>query len=116
MASGPRATVIRVLNMRTDDVTGAEYIGRPSPLGNPYRIRSAGGEFTREESLAFYARFLEQRLAIGDPEITAEIDRLLAIARAGALDLACWCNPLPCHGDVIKRVLEDALEDDRLGR
>jgi hypothetical protein len=25
----------------------------------------------------------------------------------GKLELVCWCNPLACHGDIIKEYLEN---------
>ena len=28
--------------------------------------------------------------------------RLLELARAGELELLCWCHPLPCHAEVVR--------------
>lgn len=36
-----------------------------------------------------------------------ESQRLLGIALRGPLELDCFCSSLPCHGDVIRRVLEE---------
>ena len=39
-----------------------------------------------------------------------ELERLGNIAiTTGSLNLQCFCSPQPCHGDVIKEVLESAI-------
>lgn len=101
---------IRVLNRKTDDTRGAVYIGRPSPLGNPFRLQSAGGRYTRDASVDTYDGYLRERIAGRDPAVLGELSRLLEKAREGNLALECYCAPERCHGDVIKAVLEEALD------
>lgn len=101
---------IRVVNKHLDRqcVEGGArvYIGRPSVLGNPFVLGRDGG---RDQVIARYRAHLEQKLAGGDSAITAEIDRLAAVAQTQQLELACFCAPAACHGDVIKDVLTQRL-------
>lgn len=36
-------------------------------------------------------------------------NEILEVAKKQDVTLMCWCWPLPCHGDVIKRELEQRL-------
>lgn len=106
--------MIAVKNVRSTDK--GEYIGRgnarygfaPSPLANPYVIDQF---HTREQVLAKYRAWLA-RYTFGEvvtPQLT-ELMRLVELARKGDLTLLCWCSPLACHGDILKEVIEAALE------
>lgn len=82
----------RVLNKRVHGIPpGACYIGRPSPLGNPFII---GRDGTRNEVVAKYRHWLWQQMQ-SDPSM------LRLVAELAGRDLVCWCAPLPCHGDVL---------------
>lgn len=80
----------RILNRRTDDCTGAVYVGRPSRWGNPFRI---GRDGTRGEVVAKYEGWLRTQPAL-----------LAALPALRGRDLSCWCAPLPCHADVLLRL------------
>ena len=69
-----------------------KYIGRPSPLGNPFVI---GKDGTREEVIEKYAVWLDNKIFRG--EISDEY-----LAEYSGKRLGCFCAPQPCHGDVIK--------------
>lgn len=71
------------------------YCGRPSPLGNPYRI---GVDGDRATVIRKYRTWLWGRLRSGDQAI---IDALSGLTDDAVL--GCWCTPLPCHCDVIIR-------------
>jgi hypothetical protein len=80
------------------------YIGRPSPWGNPFshlpksaaRYRCA----SREEAIARYEAWL-----MAQPELVAKARRELR----GKV-LACWCSPKSCHGDVLARIANEAID------
>jgi len=113
------------------------YVGRAAPrkglkasrLANPHRVGRHcfvpelrnGARYLREvekasrdEVLAAYRGDLE--LAVSGyktdgaiPGMRIELARLRALhEKHGKLTLVCWCAPKPCHGDVIKAVLEAA--------
>lgn len=88
--SGPKV-ISRATHREPYDV----YIGRPSKWGNPFEIGKHG---TREEVIEKYRRYLESR-----PSLLAALPDLRGKV------LACWCAPLPCHGDVL---LELANKED----
>jgi len=69
------------------------YIGRPSPYGNPFH---EGQDGTRAEVIAKYEEWLR-----ANPDEIAKLEPLRGKV------IACWCSPLPCHGDVIARILDE---------
>ena len=80
---------MRVVHVR-DRVPGAVYIGRPSIFGNPFPLSD---EADRTRVINQYKTYF--RLRMQDPEFAAAVEGLRG------KDLACYCAPKPCHGDVI---------------
>jgi hypothetical protein len=81
------------------------YIGRPSPLGNPFKIGAHG---TREQVIHRYEQWLAKR-ELDNLAVSNEMKKILKFARIGDVELACYCAPLACHGDVIKKRVEYLL-------
>lgn len=81
---------------------GSQYIGRGSPLGNPFIIGTHGD---RDEVCDKYDIYIREQLQRKNPIIVAEFKRLVRIASQGDLLLGCFCAPKRCHGDTIKRLL-----------
>lgn len=80
------------------------YIGRPSALGNPFKI---GDGVTRQESLERYRIYLNDRIKKRDENIIKELNRIYEIALSGVdVYLVCHCKPKPCHGDYLKHILD----------
>jgi hypothetical protein len=91
---------------------GAEYVGRPTRWGNPFRIE--GGWLTGPGVLlnttdrptlqmaaveAFRRALTLDRLPIGFAYIRRELR---------GKDLACWCRlDQPCHADVLLEIAND---------
>lgn len=84
-----------------------EYIGRGSPLGNPFVI---GKDGSREQVIAKYRVWLNEQIMRKNPVVLDELNRLgnKAIDEKG-LALQCFCYPKPCHGEVIKEKLVKAM-------
>lgn len=104
--------MIQVKNKRNYRGTGI-YIGRPSPLGNPFVI---GKDGSRKEVIHKYREWLEATLKHAHKnDITLqELVRLLRVYQEnGELTLICWCDPQPCHGDVLASIIEDMAKDTR---
>ena len=91
---------LRVVNIRT----GARYdvyIGRPSKWGNPY---SHLGHFTgrlnwcatREEAISRYEEYVRSNSALMD-----------SLYELKNMVLGCHCHPLPCHGDVLVKLVDE---------
>lgn len=68
------------------------YIGRGSPLGNPFAVAEHGASAALEK----YRRWLWEQMQ--DPG--SGVSRALRSIRPGER-LVCSCTPRPCHGDVI---------------
>lgn len=98
-----KITIINHYHIFTDE---SEYIGRGSPLGNPFTLK----DHTREDAIAAYRVWLMEQIQEGNKEIIDELDRLAQIVISkGTLNLRCYCAPKPCHGDVIKGILMEAI-------
>ena len=90
-----------VLNLRALPLWSSnaiQRIDRSTPFGNPFHITS---RCTREQAIA---RFTEYWLADEQEPL-----RALAVQTLRGHDLACWCAPLPCHGDVLMKWLYQEL-------
>lgn len=94
---------IRIGNKRIDTPQpGDVYIGRPSPLGNPFVL---GRDGDRAMVIAKYRSWLNKQIAEGVGNLAYdELRRLLVLARR-PIRLMCYCAPLACHGDVVAEVL-----------
>ena len=91
---------------------GQAYVGRPSPLGNPFKL---GRDGSRAEVIASYRSWLWAQLQEPGSAQRQELERLLAQAQAqaGPLELLCWCAPLACHAEVIRSALSWLAEQQR---
>ena len=96
--------MIKIVNRKTYHGEGV-YIGRPSLLGNPFRIGEHG---TRQEALAKYGAWLWREIQ-KQSDVYRELLRLAELARKGDLTLICWCKQpnqeIGCHGDLVKRAI-----------
>lgn len=103
--------VVNIKHYRPSDHPKSVYIGRAmpgragSPLGNPYKLRLA---YEREATVAKYEVWLRKQLETDTPQ-RREIERLVYLARDEDLALLCWCAPEICHGDAVKRIVEERL-------
>jgi hypothetical protein len=93
--------MINIVNRKTYRGEGV-YIGRPSLLGNPFKIGEHG---TREEVIAKYRVWLWRQIQQRN-DVYRELVRLAELARKGDLTLICWCKQpeqfVRCHGDILK--------------
>ena len=86
-----------------------EYIGRGSPLGNPFVIGEHGD---RDQVIEAYREWLKNKVVKHDTAVIAELERLAYILLdTKRLKLLCFCSPKPCHGAVIRDVLYKVLYD-----
>ena len=85
-----------VVNLKHDPDAvrnGAVRIDRRTKWGNRFVIGRHG---SREQVIALYRTGLWQRIHAG--EVSLE-----ELAALHTKTLACWCAPLPCHGEVLAR-------------
>jgi hypothetical protein len=84
------------------------YVGRPTPLGNPFRLLR---EEDRDKVVDQYATWLDQQLHRGNPEVVQALGELYeALKRRGNITLLCFCAPKRCHAEVIAWHLKKRVE------
>ena len=109
---------IIVYNSHNEDHTSEPnnfYIGRSesgNPLGNPFTfngVRTSIAKLsfkTREESIEAFRRYFKEMYG-KDEEITKAFDEIYEHYKNGEdIYLQCFCKPLPCHGDIIAKKLQ----------
>ncbi len=84
----------------------AQYIGRGSPLGNPFVMKN---ESDRNRVCDQYQVWFEQQVTSNNVVVMNELRRLYKLAKRGDLVLGCFCAPKRCHGETIKRFLEQFM-------
>jgi len=78
------------------------YIGRGSIWGNPYRI---GVDGTRAEVIEKYEVYIRNNSKL-----------LKKLHLIQGMVLGCYCKPLPCHGDVLIKLIEEGLVGRKEGK
>ena len=68
------------------------FIGRPSPWGNPYKVHAYG----RAKCIAMYEDYVRS-----SPDLMARLQQLVN------MELGCGCKPLPCHGDILLKIMKE---------
>ncbi len=97
---------MRVVNKRNHVPTREDiYIGRPSPLGNPFsHLDNTLAQFkvrNRDEAVEKYRDWILEKIEAEDPRVLHALGMIQANS-----NLVCWCKPCACHGDIIKEILE----------
>jgi hypothetical protein len=103
---------INVVNKRKHVGPGI-YIGRPSPLGNPFTAKDYGKGIpvaSVEESIKLYEIWLMDQIKT-NPSVRKALNEILNQSAKEPVNLICWCAPGPCHGDVIKKFINNIVEE-----
>ena len=88
-----------IINIKHANAKYDIYIGRGSRYGNPYTVEDYG----REEAIRLYKTYLWKR--IQDKELKLE-----ELAKLHEKRLGCYCFPKRCHGEVLEKAAEWAVE------
>ena len=80
----------------THVVDNTVLIDRRTKWGNPFKL---GVDGDREQVIARYRADLWRRIQAGEVPLEE-------LAELHGCWLACWCEPLPCHGDILARAAE----------
>jgi len=75
-------------------------------LGNPFKVKPHGPYERNESVFVIYGRWLWREMQNRDGKVFKELLRLKRIAETRPLNLACWCAPEACHGEVVKKAIE----------
>ena len=80
------------------------YIGRDSKWGNPFYIKKDRNgceiEGSREDVIKSYEQWIRKQKYL--------IDSLHELRDK---KLGCFCYPLPCHGDVLIKLIEEKYDE-----
>jgi hypothetical protein len=79
------------------------YIGRPSILGNPWRVLNDAG---RTEVINAFEEYARERM-VKDGVFRARVADLYGKV------LGCWCSPKACHGDVLLKLAAELRKTER---
>ena len=95
--------MVEVVNIKNGG-SDYEYIGRPSILGNPYNVGMG-----RKRCIELYEEWITEQLKDPNSPQAQELKRLIELHRQrGFLKLGCYCKPFACHGDLLKKLIEEA--------
>lgn len=102
---------ITIMNLRNTKPTEPYdfYIDRRSPLGNKFPMKD---ESERDEVCEKYEEWFNKMknsssIIKNAPRSKLVNEMLTALKKYGQVRLFCWCAPKRCHGDTIKKYLED---------
>jgi hypothetical protein len=109
--------MISVVNKYKHTPTNLDfYIGRGSPLGNPFSwhpgVDSKFRVADRAEAIKKFTEYLDHAI-MNDVVVVHTLDQIAEVARNYDVNLVCFCKPKDCHGDIIKRVLDRRIERQR---
>ena len=113
--------MIHVYNRKVETHhTNNFYIGRGSPLGNPYthitdkKTKAIYQAKDRDDAIDKYSHYFDLMYG-SNLAFTSAIDRIYELYKTGEdVYLECYCKPERCHGDVIKEKLESRLLKEKI--
>jgi hypothetical protein len=84
-----------------------------SLLGNPFPLKNRFDDAERYLCIDKYEKYIESKL-MSDDRVLQEFKMLIEYLKNGIdVNLICWCKEgnreVPCHGDVIKKILEELM-------
>lgn len=104
-----KITILNKHQLKCEPVD-AIYIGRGSPLGNPFPVKYFG----LGTCIEMYKEWLTDRIRAQTPEVIDELDRIaFNVIDKGQATLLCFCKPNACHGDYIAEVVLDKVKEYR---
>lgn len=82
------------------------YVGRPSPLGNPFVMKD---ESQRETVCKQYHEWLSAAIKHRNPDVMRELQAIVSSMINGEdCVLVCHCTPKQCHAESIAKVVASA--------
>jgi hypothetical protein len=84
----------------------AVYIGRGSPLGNPFVMKDQS-QAERDRVCDAYAVWLVSKIEDGDARVLGALEHIKVLSKQGDVVLGCFCAPKRCHGDFIKEICDE---------
>lgn len=84
-------------------------ICRPSPLGNPFTVQKYG----HNVCIDMFEEYFDKAIVVDDEFREAFLEIVRDVDSGKSVLLQCWCavanGSVPCHGDIIKRRVEEYI-------
>lgn len=80
-------------------IDGQRYPPTWSKWANPFKVGK--DDITHEEAVKRFKLFIEKKFG---ESLKEELQKLKG------KNLGCWCKPKPCHGDIIKSMIEELCD------
>jgi hypothetical protein len=77
-------------------IEGVRYPPQNSPWSNPFKLSAS---VTREQCIEKYREYIIHKIQTDNL-----VNELLTLKNK---NLGCWCAPEPCHGDVLKELIDE---------
>ena len=77
-------------------IDGKRFPTEQSIWANPFKLQSGN----RKDMMIKYEHYIKEKIRTG--EITK--DQLLELSNK---TLGCWCKPEHCHGDILKKIVNE---------
>lgn len=108
--------MIYVVNKHKHKKTAKDiYIGRGSELGNPFthkELENTKAQYkcdSREKAILNYEFYIRDKIEKRDSNICKKLNEIFSMACKNDVFLVCFCKPKSCHGDIIKKIIEEKL-------
>lgn len=83
-------------------------ICRPSILGNPYKIEN---ENDRVIVCKLYEEYFNKQIK-NNTKFYNEVNRIYQLSTKHSINLQCYCYPKLCHGDTIKKYIDEMIKHE----
>lgn len=100
--------VVNKYRLSEEEQRECVYIGRGSPLGNPYKLKP-WGPYERGETIELYRGWLLHEARTNEAVKRALNEIWRRVKRGERVRLLCFCKPAACHGDVIAELVRSKL-------
>lgn len=108
---------ITVVNGYKEGFNTGIYIGRggkgkaQSPFANPFTVKDYGLKLCLKK----YKEWLQEKLKDKNSPQRVQLETLAEMVMNGHnIRLVCFCKPKPCHGDIVKQILEEYIGEKKV--
>lgn len=86
-------------------------IDRSNPiLGNKFVLNNPNDPVERAKVIADYEHWMGGKLQ--EPAVAQALEQLAQRAASGEkLALMCWCDPKPCHGHFLQKLIQNRVQE-----
>lgn len=102
---------ITIVNKYKPTNSGATiiYCGRGSALGNTFPITPTDDRNAVCEKYKLWLPIIMQQDTSKGRAVCRQLHKIRSAALKGNVELQCFCAPLRCHCETIKRIVEETL-------